>query len=277
VSLSAVSLGALTLVAALLVALLLAVWWRSVQQRRAQLNAPFPDGWRSALETRVPLYRAMPASVRDRVEPVARRLLARTAFIGCNGLAVTEAMRREVAVQAAVLVAFRDVHAFDPLYSVLLYPSGFVVEERDEDEFGLVTEGRQELSGQAIDTSRIVLSWEDVEEGLAGHDGYNVVIHEFAHYLDHLADGALTEGASPSGGALAGWHEILEREHRALCAAVDRGDETLIDPYGAEDLAEFFATASEVFFLRAREFSTAHRALHAELVRFYGVDPAAWG
>lgn len=265
---------ALWIPAALLV-LALATWRMQRSRRLArELREPFPPAWREAL-ARVPLYRRLPPAERERVELAARRLLRRVGFIGCGGLAVTDEMRLVVATQAALLVAHRDPHAYDSLYSVLIYPAEFVVEDRDEDEYGLVTEGSRALSGQAIDVSRIVLSWEDIEAGFANDDGYNVVLHEFAHHLDHLSEGALTGGGTP-GPAMDLWHETLQAAYDGLCDAVDRGEDTLIDPYGAEDLTEFFATATEVFFERAAGFRAAHPGLHAQLRDFYGVDPAYW-
>lgn len=254
-----------------------AVWlWQRTRRRAEALRTPFPAAWRHDLAERVPLYRRMPQAARERTEIAARRLLQRASFVGCGGLAVTDSMRRIVAIQAALLVAQRDPQAYDALHSVLIYPSEFVVEDRDEDEYGLVTEGSRALSGQTIDVSRIVLSWDDVEAGLAGSDGYNVVLHEFAHHLDHLAEGALTDGGRLAPRA-AQWHATLQAAYDELCNAVDRGEDTLIDPYGAEDLTEFFATATEVFFERATEFRAAHPRLHTELREFYGVDPAEWG
>jgi len=261
--------GLLTLV------MLIASWRIHAARRLARaLREPFPAAWRARL-ARVPLYRRLPPAERGRVEQAARRLLHRVSFVGCSGLEVTDEMRLIIATQAALLVAHRDPRAFDALYSVLIYPAEFVVEEREEDEHGLVTEGTRALSGQTIDLSRIVLSWEDIEAGLEGNDGYNVVLHEFAHHLDHLADGALTDGSALAPGADR-WHAALQDAYEALCDAVDRGEDTLIDPYGAEDLTEFFATATEVFFERAGEFRVTHPRLHAQLQEFYGVDPADW-
>jgi Mlc titration factor MtfA (ptsG expression regulator) len=253
-----------------------AVAWRICRARQLarELRAPFPPEWR-ALLARVPLYRRLPVAERARVEFAARGFLRRVAFIGCNGLAITDEMRLVIAAQAALLIAYRDPRAYDALYSVLVYPAEFVVEERDEDEFGLVTVGSRALSGQTIDLSRIVLSWEDIVAGFADGDGYNVVLHEFAHHLDHLSDGVLTGGGALVPGADR-WHEALQDAYDALCDAVDRGEDTLIDPYGTEDLTEFFATATEVFFERAGEFRALHPRLHAQLRDFYGVDPAGW-
>jgi Mlc titration factor MtfA (ptsG expression regulator) len=158
---------------------------------------------------------------------------------------------------------------------VLLYPDEFLVTESDEDEAGVVTEGTRALSGQTFDTSRIVLSWRDVQESGADGEAYNVVLHEFAHYLDHDFDGALTE-KQDSAGALADWHEVLAHEYGALNAAVRRNEPTLIDPYGAEHPAEFFAVATETFFEQPREMKLQHARLYGELQRFYGLDPAGW-
>lgn len=264
----------LWLLAGLLVAGLAWALMRA-RRRRRELREPFPAAWRTLLAARVPLFRRLPPALLPQVELAARRLLSRVSFIGCGGLEVTDDMRLIVAAQAAVLVANRDPHAYDALYSVLIYPSEFVVEDRIEDEYGLVTEGSRALSGQTIDVSRIVLSWDDIEAGLAGDDGYNVILHEFAHHLDHVLEGALTDGGALAPAA-ARWHVTLQAEYDALCDAVDRDEDTLIDPYGAEDLVEFFATATEVFFERAAEFRAAHPRLHAELRGFYGVDPADW-
>lgn len=259
----------------MLLAIALVAWrLRRARALSRTLRAPFPPAWRQSL-TRVPLYRRLPPAERERVELAARRLLHRVHFIGCAGLVVTDDMRLVIATQAALLVAHRDPRAYDGLYSVLVYPAEFVVEDHEEDEFGLVTTGRRALSGQAIDVSRIVLSWEDIEAGLAGDDGYNVVLHEFAHHLDHVSEGALTDGGATAP-AVARWHAALQDAYETLCDAVDRGEDTLIDPYGAEDLVEFFATATEVFFERAAEFRATHAGLHAQLRDFYGVDPAAW-
>lgn len=255
-----------TLLVTFALAVLAYAWFTRRRHREHLLRAPFPDEWR-AIAAQVPLYRRIPANLLPSVEHAARRLIAQTGFIGCNGLTVTDEMRVTVAVQAALLVAFRDVRAFERLHSVLMYPSEFVVQEREEDEFGLVTEGSRALSGQTVDLSQIVLSWEDVERSRAEPDGYNVVLHEFAHHLDHLFDGTLSGERAPSS---------FNEAYEALCEQLDRGEETLLDPYGAEDPVEFFAVATETFYELPQEMRAHHPALYAALADLYGADPAAW-
>ena len=239
--------------------------------------APFPAEWRALLEKNVPLYRRMPVELRLRIEPLTRGFLKRVDFVGCSGLTVTDEMRITVAAQACLLIAKHHGYAYEDLRSVLLYPDEFVVTESEQDEAGVVTEGSRALSGQAVDTSRIVLSWNDVLQTGADGEAYNVTLHEFAHHLDHSMDGALTDGISGRHRAdFERWHSVFEREYEALCDAVDRDEETLIDPYATEHPAEFFAVATETFFELPRELHARHPHLYAELARYYGLDPAGW-
>ena len=71
------------------------------------------------------------------------------------------------------------------------------------------------------------------------------------------------------------WLVGLEREYQTVCDAVDDGVDTLLDPYGAESIGEFFAVASEAFFVAPTEFTAEHPDLYALLAGFYRQDPAA--
>jgi Mlc titration factor MtfA (ptsG expression regulator) len=159
-----------------------------------------------------------------------------------------------------------DDYPLDALHGVTLHPDEFLVEEREEDEeTGVVTEGYRALSGQAQGSDRIVLSWRDVVDAETRDDGYNVVIHEFTHFLEH---------SHPGGDPTA--HAALEAAHAALCDAVDRGEPTLLDPYGAEDLTEFLAVAAEFFFELPRELRARHPTLYVLLRDSFKLDPASW-
>jgi Mlc titration factor MtfA (ptsG expression regulator) len=256
-------------------ALLVLIGVLRTQRRRRQIRQPFPAEWRARLLAASPLYRRLPPLLRTRLEPLVREFLLDVEFVGCAGLTVSDDMRLTVAAQACLLLLGHGAGAYRLLRSVLLYPEEFVVDEAHQDEAGVVTEGTRVLSGQSFETSRIILSWRDVQESSWPGEAYNVVLHEFAHYLDHSVGGALTERPSRRR-SLQRWHAVLEREYRALCAAVARGERTLIDPYGAEHLEEFFAVATETFFEQPRELQRQHPHLYAELRGFYALDPAAW-
>jgi MtfA peptidase len=242
-------------------------------RRRAALRVgSLTDAERAILSRRVPLYRCVPPALRERLEGLVKVFVAEKDFVGCGGLEVTAAMKLTIAAQACLLVLGRDEHVYDELRSVLVYPSQFVVPQAWHDEDGVVTEEESVLAGQAWDVSRILLSWEDVTAGGRGDDAYNVVVHEFAHYLDHETGVSL----EVAGREVSGPAALLAREYEALCEAVDRGGEPFLDPYAAEDEAEFFAVASEAFIETPRELAAAHPDIYAALAKFYRLDPAGW-
>lgn len=251
--------------------LLAAPLWRA--RRRAQHMArPLAPTAISAVDRNVPAARRMPPGLRARLEALMGAFLAEKEFVGCNGLVVTDEMRATIAALASLLVLGRRGH-YDELHSILLYPTAFWVEDEVEDEAGVVERRRRVLSGEAWQSSRIILSWDDVlEAAREPGSGYNVALHEFAHYLD--AEGL---GLAGSDRPLADWADDLAAEFESLLDAVDRGDDTFLDPYAAEDEGEFFAVASEDFFERPAGLRSEHPRLYALLREFYALDPAAWG
>jgi Mlc titration factor MtfA (ptsG expression regulator) len=223
-----------------------------------------------------PGYARVPSALKPRLDALTAVFLDDKEFVACGGLALTGSMRLAIAAQACLLVLGQDRRPYESLRAVLVYPSQFIVPDRWHDEDGVVTEEELVLSGQAWDVSRILLSWEDVAQ--SGHrDGAdNVVIHEFAHYLD-LEDGQ-SDGVPPlpSAAARERWSRILRAEFERVQDEVERGADPFLDEYAAHDEAEFFAVASEAFFEQPREFATRMPAMYAELRGFYRLDPAAW-
>jgi len=260
--------------------------WRA-RRRAAAMAEPLPAAAVSAIDRNVPAVRSLPPESRARLESLMAAFLAEKEFIGCNGLVVTDEMRSTIAALACLLVLGRHGH-YDALHSVLVYPTAFWVEDEVEDEAGVVSKRRRVLSGEAWESSRIILSWDDVLEA-ARHpgEGYNVALHEFAHYLDAEGLGLAAPPPSPfppsrersaEGGvrATSEWAADLADEFDALLDAVDRGQYTFLDPYATEDEAEFFAVATEDFFERPAELREAHPRLYALLQEFYALDPASW-
>ena len=250
--------------------LLVAPWWRA-RCRAARMAEPLAATAVAAIDRNVPTVRSLPPELRVRLESLMGAFLAEKEFIGCNGLVVTDEIRATISALACLLVLGRRGH-YDELHSILVYPSAFWVEDEVEDEAGVVTKRRRVLSGEAWESSRIILSWEDVLEAARGPgEGYNVALHEFAHYLD-------AEGLGPADGrrSVAEWTDALADEFDSLLNAVDRGEYTFLDPYAAEDEAEFFAVATEDFFERPIDLLQAHPRLYALLVEFYALEPAEW-
>ena len=100
------------------------------------------------------------------------------------------------------------------------------------------------------------------------------MIHEFAHVLD-MGDGeANGMPPLPDSRARQQWARVMEAEFEHFCGQVDAGRDTLLDPYGAEAPEEFFAVASEAFFVAPRELRGERPALYALLAGYYRQDPA---
>ena len=251
-----------------ILALLLAVAYFLRQRLRTKEKTAHDPATarRSRLDAEVRLWRRLPAELKQRVLPRIDEFLLRIPFAGAHGFEVTDDMRLAVAAQACIITLGHDAYPFEALHGVTLHADEFLVEEREEDEdTGVVTEGYRALAGQAQGSERIVLSWRDVAEAQHRDDGYNVVVHEFTHFLEHSHP-----GGDPAARA------ALEAAHAALCAAVDRGEETLLDPYGAEDSTEFLAVAAEFFFELPRELRARHPTLYVLLRASFGLDPASW-
>jgi Mlc titration factor MtfA (ptsG expression regulator) len=244
---------------------------RRARARRAAAELPLAEHLGRLVDRRLPIRARLPPEMRKRHDGLINAFLAEKQFTGCNGLTIDDDVRATIAAQACLLLLGRPGSLYDELRSILVYPSAFWVEDEVHDEDGLVTKRRRMLSGESWDAHRIVLSWEDIAgPEPTADDGFNLVLHEFAHYLE--AEG----GGLAGGGNVDEWADALADEFDALIAQVERGEHTFLDPYAAEDEAEFFAVATEDFYERPQGLREAHPRLHALLREFYGVDPAGW-
>jgi len=234
------------------------------ERRRERLRAPDNDLLRARLG-RTRAWKRLPPALRRRLEELVRIFLGERTFIGCAGLRITEAIRMDIAADACLLLLGHQRHVYDDLQAILVYPDEFVVPELWE-ENGVVTEESRPLSGQSWDTSRVILSWTDVIE--AG-PGYNVVVHEFAHYHDYAA--GFTSG---SGGPR--WQAVVTAAFEALESAEAEERPCVLDPYSLESDAEFFAVATEAFIEQPEALQEDFPDVYTELRTLYGLDPAKW-
>lgn len=264
-------------VAFLIVAVLLGRPFWIARRRRRLRTQPISAHWQAIIARSMPIYARLPAELRSRLDGLVNQFVAEKEFVGCRGLEVTLEMRLAIAARACLLVVNRSARVYEELFSVLVYPTTFIAPEEHHDEAGVVHHRERALSGQAWDTHRIILSWEDVQASVRSPgDGYNVVFHEFAHYLDAEAGGV--DGAPLLGDEehYERWADVMNAEFTRLRQAAARGEPTLLDPYGAESEGEFFAVATEVFLERPADLRREHPALYAELSGYYRLDPASW-
>jgi Mlc titration factor MtfA (ptsG expression regulator) len=250
--------------------------FRTARRNRAT-SRPFPAPWDEIVARNFPLDARLGES--DRIE-LRRRMqifLAEKRFEGAGGLEMTEEVRVTIAAQACLLLLHGDDDDYPALTTILVYPSAYRAHATEHGEFGMVTEINQVRLGEAYNAETIVLSWDDVRHGAAGDgDGHNVVLHEFAHQLDMEDRDANGAPALADERMYAAWSRVLGHEYAQLQDAVEHHHRTLMDPYGSESPAEFFAVATETFFEKPMKLRDEHLELYAQLREFYRQDPAAW-
>lgn len=249
--------------------------WLKRRRRRHHDRAPLPAQWLTYLLENVPYFSVLPTEDREELLRHVRVLLNEKHFEGCRGFDVTDEVRVTIAGHAACLLLHRDSDYFPKLRTILVYPSIFLVEDHHPDQNGIVSPGTDEHAGQSWDLGVVVLAWDEVvQSSKPSREGYNVVLHEFAHQLDledHFADGTppLSDAAH-----YARWIAVFRADYDDLIRDLRRGHHTVIDEYGATNEAEFFAVATEAFFETSVRLRRKHPELYKELSSYFQQDPA---
>jgi len=232
-----------------------------------------------------------------RLRALSSRFLASHAISGAGGFTVTDDIALSIAAQACLPVLNLTLDLYRDMAGIIVYPSAFIVRHSEIDEAGVVHEWEAPMAGEALDAGgAVVLSWEDALEDHAWDDGGNLVIHEFVHKIDMGNGGA--NGCPPfiaefhRGIALARWTRVFSAAYDDFCRRVDRLERQLppnfdenndshleryaeladalpMDPYGAENPAEFFAVASEAFFTQPAGLAAAYGQVLELLEQYY--------
>jgi Mlc titration factor MtfA (ptsG expression regulator) len=223
-----------------------------------------------------------------RLRLISSDFLARKTFVGAAGFDIDELMRIQIAAQACILILELDLDYYDGWREIIVYPGQFAKTHDVMDEFGVVHTTRDPLAGEAWLGGPVVLSHADVaqtEDAIDRGDGYNVVIHEFAHKLDMLNGEANGYPPLHRGMSKETWKRTFLAAYLAFCKQVDEADSLArrdggraldalpIDPYASENPAEFFAVISEVFFELPETVHATFPVVYQQLKAFYKQDP----
>ncbi len=247
---------------------------RSWRRRRLLARESIPDSIWAEVVAGLPTLDRLEGSARERLREQTLVFIREKTLVPAGGLALTEAMRVRIAALACLPVLELGLDCYDDVLSVVVYPDEFIVPDRETvDEAGVVHVGDDVLSGEAWEQGPVVLSWKDVEASGLG-EGFNVVAHEFAHKLD-LLDGVF-DGMPPLHREMrtGAWITAFQSAYDDLVRRLERGQETWLDPYAAEEPAEFFAVCTELFFDVPAEFRAEYPAVYAQLAAFFRQDPA---
>jgi len=251
-------------------------WFGRWRRTRAVERQAIDDTLWQRVVARFSFLRALPASDLDRLRELTALFLDRKQVGGAGGLEMTREMQLVIAAQACLLVLNLDLELYDDWVEVIVYPDEFVADHEYMSEDGVMHRVRAPLSGEAWEHGPVILSWRDAAAADGG-DGYNVVLHEFAHKID-MHNGA-ANGFPPLHADMnrSAWTQAFESAYADMRLRLDRGEHTLIDPYAAEDPAEFFAVLSENFFETAEAVQANYPEVYRQLAAFYRQDPLTRG
>ncbi|MEN0106127.1 MAG: M90 family metallopeptidase [Pseudomonas sp.] len=254
------------------------MWFlRGWRQRRILAKHPIaPESWARVLE-RLPLLDGLDEHELQRLQQRAVLFLHDKHLTALAGVTLQLEDRLHLAALAQLpLLHLPDLDWYQGFHEILLYPGDFLSPQRHRDPNGIEHEWDGEHSGEAWLRGPVILAWPGVLSS-GGWDAYNLVIHELAHKLDMLNGDA--NGLPPLHRNMrqSDWAEAMQGAYDDLNAQLDDDPqrETAIDPYAAENPAEFFAVTSEYFFSAPDLLVAAYPKVYQQLQAFYQQDPLA--
>lgn len=214
---------------------------------------------------------------RDALRDMTFRFLARKKFTGGNDFQFSDAMCLKIATMACVPILHLGLDWYKRWHTIIIYEGGFVPNRSYRSHDGVVHLKGPALSGEAWFRGPVILSWEAIREAGAQASlgkASNVVIHELAHKLDMLRDGA--NGAPPMHPDMrAGeWHDIFTAAWDRLQNDLQHNRPLPLNDYALTSPAEFFAVCSETFFEAPQMLEKHMPEVYRLLGQFYRQQPA---
>lgn len=227
------------------------------------------EAWRSAVSS-LPVLRGLTEDELMRLRELATLFLNEKRMVAAGGFFLDDETRIKIAAQACLPVLNLGLDYYAGWISVIVYPGEFVPEHEFMDEYGVVHVVREATMGESWERGPVILSGADA---VRCDKGVNVVIHEFAHKLD-MFNGAMN-GFPPLHREMSAeqWAQAFAAAYADFCAKAEKDMETALDPYGAENPAEFFAVASEAFFETPHILQHEYPDVYQQLAAFYRQNP----
>lgn len=255
----------------------------------------FPDDIWDTCTRHLSILQHLTDAERQKLKTVAEQLVSRIPVRGAAGFEPDDVCVMLIAAQAALPVLHLSLELYDDISAIVVYPSPFIVENRQIDPTGVTHESHVVLSGQAVNAGgAVLLNWSDIATQIAGNVEHNLVIHEFAHKIDMArghANGYPRFLADVHKGLNAvDWHRAFSeafgdfqrqasRAYRwANHALIDLNGNPIeiaqppMDRYAAKNPAEFFAVATETFFITPERLYDAYPEVYRLLSKYYQQD-----
>lgn len=251
-------------------------WFRN-RRRKQLVSQPFPAEWEEAIHANVAHIHHLSADEYKKLKQWMQIFIGEKYWESYGGLEVTPEMKATIAAQVGFLVRGLGEYHFDHLHSILIYPD-ILWQKNMVSQGGIVNEDPTAVIGEAWRSGPVRLVWPHVVAGgRHEHDGRNVVFHEFAHVLD--GEDQFLDGTPQldSGDLYQRWETTIQREFADLTEAVRHHRRTVIDSYGATNIAEFFAVSTECFFEIPEQMAAHHPEWFGLLKEFYKVNPLVAG
>ena len=250
-------------------------WLKRLLVRLLARPAPIPQAlWQKTLAA-YPFLASLTSGEQAQLRSLSSHFLAHKEFSGVHGLKVTDAMAVAIAAQACLPVLHLGLRLYDDFKGIVVHPGAMLARRERTDAAGVVHRYSEVLAGEAMERGPVTLSWQDVAASSAlASQGYNVVIHEFVHKIDMRGGRANGCPPLPSRAARASWQAVMGAAYGAFREQVvmaERfgGELPWLNAYGAESPAEFFAVASEAYFVNRPRLRQDFPALTALFDAFY--------
>ncbi len=246
-----------------------------LEKRRVEKMGFTIAEWESAIADWPVMYRYQGAE-RDALRNMSFRFLVRKSITSGGEFQFTNAMCLKLATMACVPILHLGLDWYSHWSSIILYEGDFVPNRPYRSEDSVVHSRGPGLSGEAWFRGPVILSWESIcETGAYARNGKaaNVVIHELAHKLDMLREGA--NGAPPMHPDMrAGeWHNIFTAAWKRLQNDWSHHRPLPLDDYALTNPAEFFAVCSETFFEAPENMKENMPEVYRLLCQFYRQQP----
>lgn len=241
-------------------------------KRLIEMIRPFPAAWRDFINDRSSYYPLLDRKIRRRFERDIKFLLSEVNIkykSGKNEKEIPLELRLLIAMGLATLLIGRPGWELPLPGEIVILSEDRIVKNSES--------GKAEYAALATKGTLFLTEKNLAHSFYRYSDGYNNIFHEIAHYFD-IEDNDL-DGTPSYNRFFKGfkqepleckilWRRILETEFEKA-----RQGELSIRSYATQNLGEFLACATELFFEDPVKLKTISEDLYRLLKVFYNFDP----